>query len=413
MTVSNDSLPVRASPTGGLLSSSDVGAANRARLLQSLLENGPTSRADLARRINVQRATVSTIVAGLLQSGILVEDEARPHPGGAGKPARPLSFAPESLLSGAVAVSRGRVETAVIDARGVLLSRHRDSLPTGCGSVELERRVLDAAEGVLGAHRGRLRGIGLTVPALCDPEAGTVLACTAVPGLEGTALPTALEARFGAPVRLEQDVRSFAICEKWFGLGRGRRDFAALQIDVGVGAGIMLPGHLLEGVRGYTTQLGHTCVDPHGARCTCGLRGCWETLASTRWLRAEAARRGVTGGRGTTPGRLAARSAHGDQAARHLLEDYADNLAIGMANLVQLLSLRVFIVHGDVVHAGEEFRAVLQQRVIERSMPALADGIEVLFSELDQDSGLLGAAAIVLSHHLGDTSGPAPKVVSR
>ncbi len=403
---------MRSSPSGGLLSSSDVGTANRARVLQSLLESGPTSRADLARRINVQRATVSTIVTGLLQSGILVEDEAQPRSGGAGKPARPLSFAPESLLSGAVAVSRGVVETAVIDARGVLLSRHRDTLPTGCGSAELERRVLDAAEGVLGAYRGRLRGVGLTVPALCDPEAGTVLACTAVPGLVGTALPRSLETRFGAPVRLEQDVRAFAIGEKWFGQGRGRSDFAALQIDVGVGAGIMLPGHLLEGVRGYTTQLGHTCIDPNGARCTCGLRGCWETVASTRWLRAEAARRGVTGGRGTSPGRLAARSADGDRVARQLLEDYADNLAIGMANLVQLLSLRVFIVHGDVVHAGEDFRAVLQQRVVERSMPALADGIEVLFSELDQDSGLLGAAAIVLSHHLGDTLGPALTAVS-
>ncbi len=400
------------SANGGLLSSSDVGTANRARVLQSLLEGGPTSRADLARRINVQRATVSTIVTGLLQSGILVEDEARPRAGGAGKPARPLSFAPESLLSGAVSVSRGAVETAVVDARGILLSRHRDPLPTTCGPAELERRVLDAAEGVLGAYRGRLRGVGLTVPALCDPEAGTVLSCTAVPGLEGTTLPRALEARFGAPVRLEQDVRAFAIGEKWFGQGRGRSDFAALQIDVGVGAGVMLPGHLLEGVRGYTTQLGHTCIDPRGVRCTCGLRGCWETVASTRWLRAEAARRGVTGGRSTTPHRLAARSADGDRAARQLLEDYADNLAIGMANLVQLLSLRLFIVHGDVVHAGEQFRTLLQQRVVERSMPALADGIEVLFSELDQDAGLLGAAAIVLSQHLGDTPGPALAAVS-
>lgn len=395
------------SAAGGLLSSSDVGTANRARVLQSLLESGPASRAELARRVNVQRATLSTIVTGLLQAGVLVEEDARPHAGGAGKPARPLSFAPEALLSGAVAVSRGAVETAVVDARGVLLARHRDHLPTTCGRAELERRVLEAAEGVFAAYRGRLRGIGLTVPALCDPEAGVVLSCTAVPGLEGTALPRALATRFDAPVRLEQDVRAFAIGEKWFGQGRGRTDFAALQVDVGVGAGVMLPGHLLEGVRGYTTQLGHTCIDPDGARCSCGLRGCWETVASTRWLRAEAARRGVVGGRGTSPRRLGARAAAGDVGARALLADYADNLAIGMANLVQLLSVRFFIVHGDVVHAGEDFRRLLHERVVARSMPALADGIEVLFSELDQDAGLLGAAATVLSHHLGDTPAPA------
>ncbi len=386
---------------GGLLSSSDVGTANRAKLLQALLEHGPTSRADLARLINVQRATVSTIVTGLIEDGLLVEDAARRPADGIGKPARPLSFAPYALLSGSVAVSRGQVETAVVDARGEILVRHRDAIPAGCEAGELRERVLTAAQGVLGEYQGRLAGIGLTVPALCDPQAGTVLVCTAVPGLVDAGLTTALAQRFGATVRLEQDVRAFAIGEKWFGKGRGRSDFAALQIDIGVGAGIMLPGHLLEGVRGYTTQLGHTCVDRDGMRCSCGLRGCWETIASTRWLRSECARRGIAGGRDTTPGRLAKRADGGDAAAAELLRDYADNLAIGLANLVQLLSLRLFIVHGDVVHAGEPFRAELERRVIARSMPALAEGIEVVFSELDQDSGLLGAAATVLAHHLG------------
>lgn len=389
--------PLRA----GLLSSSDVGAANRARVLQALFEGGPTSRADLARQINVQRATVSTIVAGLMRAGVLVEGEARPPAEGIGKPGRPLSFASEALLCGAVAVSRGQVETAVVDARGVLLARKRETLPAGCTTAELERRVLRAAEDVLGGYRGRLTGVGLTVPALCDPEAGRVLVCTAVPGLVGSTLPRALSRRFSAPVRLEQDVRAFAIGEKWFGQGRGRSDFAALQIDIGVGAGVMLPGQLLAGVRGYTTQLGHTCVDRDGDWCTCGLRGCWETVASTRWLRAECVRRGIAGGHNTTPGRLAKRAAAGDSAARQLLDDYADNLALGLANLVQLLSLRVFILHGNVVHAGEAFRAELERRVIARSMPALTDGIEVLYSDLDQDAGLLGAAAMVLAKHLG------------
>jgi len=385
----------------GLLSSSDVGTANRARVLQALFEGGPTSRADLARQINVQRATVSTIVSGLMRDGVLVEEEARPSAEGIGKPGRPLAFAPEALLCGAVALSQGHVEIAVVDARGVLLARKRESIPARCPTPELEHRVLRAAEGVLVAFRGRLTGVGLTVPALCDPEAGRVLVCTAVPGLVGSNLPAELSQRFGAPVRLEQDVRAFAIGEKWFGQGRGRSDFAALQIDIGVGAGVMLPGQLLAGVRGYTTQLGHTCVDREGDWCTCGLRGCWETVASTRWLRAESVRRGIPGGHETTPGRLAKRAAAGDSAAREVLDVYADNLALGLANLVQLLSLRVFILHGNVVLAGEPFRAELQRRVIARSMPALADGIEVLYSELDQDSGLLGAAAMVLAKHLG------------
>src|SRR5665811_996599 len=120
--------PLRA----GLLSSSDVGTANRARVLQALFEGGPTSRADLARQINVQRATVSTIVAGLMRAGVLVEGEAR------------------------------------------LPAGKREALPAGCTTAELERRVLRAAEDVLGSYRGRLTGVGITVPALCDPDAGRV-----------------------------------------------------------------------------------------------------------------------------------------------------------------------------------------------------------------------------------------------
>lgn len=387
---------------GVLLSSSDVGSANRAKILQALLEHGPTSRADLARLVNVQRATVSTIATGLIDAGLLVEGDAQRPADGIGKPARPLRFAPYALLSGAVAITRGQVEVAVVDARGEILDRHRSDVATDCAAKDLRDHVLNVAAAALAGYAEHLGGIGVTVPALCDPAVGRVLVCTAVPGLVDADLPDALQARFGVPVRLEQDVRAFAIGEKWFGRGRGRSDFAAVHVGVGVGAGVMLPGHhLLEGVRGYTTQLGHTCVDPDGARCTCGLRGCWETIASTRWLRTEAARRGVTGGRDTTPGRLAKRAESGDGAARQLLGDYADNLAIGMANLVQLLSLRLFIVDGDVVQAGEDFRAELERRVVARCMPALAEGVEVVFSELDQDSGLLGAGAAVLARQVG------------
>ncbi|MET3806353.1 putative NBD/HSP70 family sugar kinase [Nakamurella sp. UYEF19] len=394
--------PVRV-PSRGLLSSSDVGSANRARLLQALVDDGPTSRADLARRINVPRATISSIVTPLLETGVLQEDQPRPPIDGIGKPPRPLWFARGALLCGALSVSRGAVEIAVVNARGEILAREHAAVRTDGPTAALDRQIIAAAGPVLLPFRGRLNGIGLTVPALCDSETRRVVACTPAPGLVGTHLPHLLHDTFGVPCILEQDVRAFAVGERWFGLGRGTRDFAALQFGVGVGAGVMLAGHLLSGRNGHTVQLGHTSVDANGLPCSCGLRGCWETLAGSRWLRTEAVRRTIPGGRHTTPRRLAGRQATGDTAAADLLADYGDNLAIGIANLVQLLSLQLFIIHGDVVHAGETFRADLQARVLTRCMPALADGVRVEFSELDQDSGLLGAAAAVLTHQLGVT----------
>ncbi|SDP20185.1 Sugar kinase of the NBD/HSP70 family, may contain an N-terminal HTH domain [Nakamurella panacisegetis] len=387
----------------GLLSSSDVGSANRARLLQSLVDDGPASRAELARRIKVPRATISSIVSGLLDSGVLIEEEPQPPVDGIGKPPRPLWFAPDALQCGAISVSRGAVDVAVVNARGEILSRRRVPIAPDGRTAELDRQILAAASAALADFRGRLSGIGLTVPALCDSRTSAVVACTPVPGLVGTRLPQLLAERFGVPCVLEQDVRAFAVGEKWFGQARGVRDFAALQFGVGVGAGVMLLGHLVSGRDGHTVQLGHTCVDPAGRPCSCGLRGCWETLTSSHWLRSEAVLRGIPGGRDTTPKRLAGRAAAGDQLAASLLADFSDNIAIGIANLVQLLSLQLFIIHGDVVHAGESFRAHLQASVLQRCMPALAHGVRVEFSELDQDSGLLGAAATVLTRELGVT----------
>src|SRR5690606_18665853 len=136
----------------------------------------------------------------------------------------------------------------------------------------------------------------------CDEETGEVLACTPVPALVGTRLPRVLAERTDAHVVVEEDARALAVGQRWFGQAKGVDDFAALEIGAGIGAGIILGGRLYR--QGPTTpEIGHTCVDVRGERCRCGLVGCWETIASLRWLRREASARQVPGARSTTPAR--------------------------------------------------------------------------------------------------------------
>lgn len=384
-----------------VLSSVDVGSANRARVLQALVEHGPMSRADLARLLDVPRGTVGAMVATLLETGVLAEEAPRPPVDGIGKPARPVWFAPSAGQCGAVSIRAGLVETAVVDGRGEISSRSATPFPPSASQREIEEVVLRSAEEVLGAYRGDLSGIGLAVPALCNPTEGEVIACTPVPGLVDTKLPRLLSESFGTETLLEQDVRAFAIGERWFGAGRGAPEFAALQIDVGVGAGIVLGGRLFLGQTGNTAQVGHTCVDVRGLPCTCGLRGCWETIASLRWLRSQAAQRGIPGGAKTTPARLQRRADSGDTAAQELLGEYADNLAVGIANLAHVLDLTLFIVHGEVVRAGTPFLDLVQASVRARTLRPMSDTTSVVFSEMDQDAGLLGSAATVLTDRFG------------
>ena len=218
-----------------------------------------------------------------------------------------------------------------------------------------------------------------------------------VRALRGTGLVDALAGRFGVRVLVDNDARAQALGEKWFGQGRGVPTFASIQTGHGLGVGLVLDGRVYRGEHGQTGELGHTTVTLDGERCRCGLTGCWETVASLRWLRQEAKQRRLRGAAALDSGRLVAAAKAGSAGAARLLDDYAANLSVGMANLVQVLDPPLLILHGDVVAGGEELRRRVEDGVRERVLPHLRDGVRVVLSDLDQGAGLAGAAALVLS----------------
>lgn len=384
-----------------LLSTADMGSANRARILQALADYGPLSRAELARMAQVPRATIGGIVNSLVDSGLLEEAAPQAPAAGIGKPARPLWFGSGAGLSGAVLVRAGAVETAVVDARGEILDRRSERFASNTGTARLDAQLADAAAGLLERHRDALIGVGLALPAACDPADGRVVASTTVPGLVGTRLPRLLSERLGVGVVVEEDARALAVGQRWFGQARRVEDFAALQIGAGIGAGIMLGGHLSRGRGVSSAEIGHTCVQIDGDRCRCGLRGCWETIASLRWLRRRAAELGLPDARATTPAALARRAARGDERAADLLDTYADHVAVGVSNLIQILPLRLFVLHGEVVGGGEPLLEAIRAAVARRTLPTPGEAPRIEFAVVDQDAGLLGAAATLLTHRLG------------
>src|SRR5690606_22858196 len=218
---------------------------------------------------------------------------------------------------------------------------------------ELAGLVLGLVEEVLGPERERLGGIGLVVPAQVRPSDALVELCTIVPSLTGSDLPARLESATGCPVWLEQDVRAIAAAERWFGTGRGAASFAVLQIDLGVGVGVVVDGYVFPGEESASPQYGHTCVDLGGLPCTCGLTGCWETVASLAWLRTEAAAHGSEDAAQLGPRDLARLAGDGNVEAEDVLERFAQNLAVGLANVVLSLRTPRIVLQGSLAEAGE------------------------------------------------------------
>lgn len=383
---------------GALLSPRRLGDVNRSRVLQAFCDYGPMSRADLARMAGVTRATIGNIVQDLIDVGMIEEHEPRTGTGRVGKPARPLWFAPRAGLCGAATLSPDGYQVALVNGRGEVLEHAYGELDANVSSDALAAGLASALRSVLPSRRAEVLGIGVAVPGVVDTASGTIIGSGQLRAVRGTTLVESLARRLRVRVLADNDARAQALGEKWFGAGRGLATFASVQTGQGLGVGLVLDGVVYRGERGEAGEAGHTCVVADGGElCRCGLRGCWETIATLGWLRSEARRLGLPAPARLGSARLVALAADDREPASRLLSTYADHLAIGLANLVQTLAVERLILHGDVVGGGEPLRSLLEERTRARVLGYLRDRLELVLSPLDQQAGLLGAAGLVLS----------------
>jgi predicted NBD/HSP70 family sugar kinase len=379
-----------------LLTTHLIGDVNRSRVLQAIVDHGPSSRADLARLAGVPRATIGAIVQGLVDDGLLEEQAPARATGRVGKPGRPLWFGPDAGRAVAVSYSDSAVRAALVNARGEILRETTRAVDTStAGAADLAVATADAVSEVsAGAHP---IGVGLAIPGVCDSERGVVIASGQLPGAAGDALVVGVTEETGLPVFVDNDARVQALGEKWFGDGRGVPTFAAVQTGHGLGVGLVLRGAVYRGDDGQVGELGHVQVTPDGEACRCGLHGCWETVATLRWLRAEAAARDLPKPEAMDSAALARLVADGAPGAAELHAEWAEHLARGLAVLVNLLGVHRFLLHGDAVGGGEPLREAVEEALRAASLGYLRDEIEVSYSSLDADATLLGAAGLVLS----------------
>jgi predicted NBD/HSP70 family sugar kinase len=380
---------------GQLLTPSDIGDVNRSRVIQAFCDYGPLTRAELAKMAGVTRATIGNIVSNLIEYGLVEEGEPR-DTGTVGKPGRPLWFGPRAGLTGAVSITPGAIDAALLNARGEELDKRIVAFDNDGDERRIITAVADALTTVLPKSRRDVLGVGVAIPGVCDTATGEILGSGPVPALRGTALVDLLVDRTNLPVHVDNDTRAQALGEKWFGLGRQKSSFASVQTGHGVGVGLVLGGVVVRGSRGEAGEAGHITVVLDGDVCRCGLRGCWETIATLPWLRREASTLGMRGAANLDAAQLVARAAKDDDAMT-LLHDYADNIAVGLASLTQILSPGLFILHGDAVGGGELLRSLVEEAARRRVFAHVRDSVQVVLSELDQRATLLGAAGLVLS----------------
>jgi len=355
----------------------DARRANRSLLLRALHREGPRSRADLAKRTGLTRATVSAIVRDLLDDH-LVEELGLDPAGGVGKPATLVGIDVGSRHVLCLDLSEpSRFVGAVVNLAGkVVVRRTYDrTSTTGRSALKLVRHI---CADLLGDAEHALLGIGIASPGVIDADGVVVTAAHL--GWAGLALRAQLTTEFGLPVAVVNNANAAALAELTFGDG-STTNLIYVRVDEGVGAGLVLDGRLFTGSSYAAGEIGHVVVDPDGARCACGKRGCLETEVSDPLL---SQRLEATGSDGPA-----------------ILDRAGEHLGIALATVVSALDVTNVVLSGSDPVTTETFRAAAARSIAARTMPLTADRLVVRASTFAFDDALIGAAARVLDVELG------------
>ncbi|MEX1218219.1 MAG: ROK family protein [Acidimicrobiales bacterium] len=159
------------------------------------------------------------------------------------------------------------------------------------------------------------------------------------------------------PVVIENDATCALFAEMECGAARGKSDVVLVTLGTGIGGGVATGGTAQRGAHGFAGEPGHMCVDPNGPLCVCGRRGCWERFASGAGLVRLAQRQGLSteGGGGIGGEYLARLAREGDDAAVQVWSEFADWLALGLANLADILDPELIVIGGGLVGAADLF----------------------------------------------------------
>lgn len=239
------------------------------------------------------------------------------------------------------------------------------------------------------------RGIGIGFGGPVDFSRQAIIRSHHVAGwAPGMPLGELFARRFAMRVVIDNDANAAALGEALYGAGRGRESMLYVNVGTGIGGALVIGGDVRRGAHSAAGEVGHTVVLPDGPSCTCGKKGCLETLASGTAI----ARMGKEAGLGAAiSGREVMQlAAQGESRARIIVHEAAGWLGLGLGNAAMVIDPEIVVVGGGVAGAGEMLLEPLRAAFAKAVMPA-ARKTPVVAAELGYEAGIIGAAALVLA----------------
>jgi len=399
---------------------------NLSVVLRHVREMGSRSRARIAADTGLNKATVSSLVAELVERGLLREGLAESERGALGRPGQLVELDGSGVCGVGAEINVDYLAVTALDLSGDTVIERRVPLDVahlepGTTLDQLAKLILEAVAAV-DARGGQTAGVTLAVPGLVQSATGSL---KLAPNLGWTEVPVVEEMRNrlghpAYPVRVDNEANLAALAayaelqagpdaRSQAGLGTRNQalpeskvqDLVLLTGAVGVGGGMVSGGHLLRGGHGFSGEVGHMPVAPAGRTCGCGRTGCWETVVGLTALLNKA----------TDPDdpvrdpsldveqRLAEITRRADAGEKRTLDALADVgtwLGIGGAILVNVLNPDVLVLGGYFAVLGPWLKESLEVAIRDRVIAPEGGGCRVIQSDLGFTAAVRGGAQISL-----------------
>jgi predicted NBD/HSP70 family sugar kinase len=356
-----------------------------------VLLNGPISRTQIARRLDLSPGSLTRLSAPMIKSGLLIEVGLRTD-GKVGRPSRPLDVVVDSQHFIGMKLTGDLVVGVTTDLRANVLASASVSLTSR--EPDAVAKVISELAKELAEHVPSVTALGVGIGGLVDDH--TLVTSAPFLGWSNAPLGSMLENLTGIPTVIENDVIAFTELEHWFGAGRGLDRFAVLTLGAGVGYGLVIHDDIVTDSDSGIGLVGHWPLDPFGPLCPSGHRGCARSV-----LTQEAISRAVSTvlNHQVTYEEALDLAEKGEPAARRVVNDAGKGLGRILAAIANLTSPERIILGGEGVHLADVAADAIQEGIRSDRDPR-ARKIDLVTTPGDNTEWCRGAAVIAIRRYV-------------
>ncbi|SHJ24618.1 Sugar kinase of the NBD/HSP70 family, may contain an N-terminal HTH domain [Tangfeifania diversioriginum] len=379
--------------------------SHKKQILRALYFRGPLSNSELSKVIKLSTPKINSLLIELINDG-LVNELGRGDSSGGRRP-NIYGLVENGFYVAGITININRTIISIFNSNNKEITESQYFPVKMQADFNIFHQVNEKLGEVAQKYnidRKKILSVGLELPGLINQKQGVNK--TYFPEIKN--FSEELNKIFGMPVYFSHDSKLRAFSEQHFGLAKNKKNVIMIQVDWGLGIGIIINGKLYAGKSGYSGEFGHLPIVDNGILCSCGKQGCLETIVSATAI-TRMAKQGIENGTSSLISDLLKgdlekidistviqAANRGDQFAISIFSDVGYWLGKGIVYLIQIFNPELIVLGGRVTEARQFITAPIQQAINTFSNRDISDDTEIKFSELGQKAGPMGAAAYAI-----------------